>query len=56
MSYVVASKLKELLKKHDMMCAGDLADAASAVLEEKLKKAVKRAAENGRKTVRACDL
>lgn len=56
MSYVVASKVKELLKKHDMMCAGDLCDAASTLLEDLLKKASKRAEENGRKTVRACDL
>lgn len=56
MSYVVASKIKELLKKQNMMCAGDLADAASAMLEDAVKKAAKRAEENGRKTVRACDL
>ena len=56
MSYVVASKVKELLKAADMMTAGDLADAASKYLEDALKKAAKRAQENGRKTVRACDL
>lgn len=56
MSYVVASKIKDLLKQHGMMSAGDLADAASAVMEEMLAKAVNRAKENGRKTVRPCDL
>ena len=56
MSYVVASKIKELLKKHGMMSAGDLAEAASDELESMLKKAVERAKENGRKTVRAADL
>lgn len=56
MSYVVASKLKELVKKHGMMCSGDLADAASAALEELVSKAVGRAKANGRKTVRADDL
>jgi histone H3/H4 len=56
MSYVVASKIKELVKKHNMMAAGDLAEAASTHLENALKAAVKRAGENGRKTVRPCDL
>ena len=56
MSYVVASKVKELLKQQGMMCSGDLCDAASAMLEEAVKKAAGRAKENGRKTVRACDL
>lgn len=56
MSFVVASKIKELLKGSDMMTAGDLPDASSKFLEDALKKAAKRAQENGRKTVRACDL
>ncbi|MDD5751495.1 MAG: hypothetical protein PHS73_03165 [Candidatus Peribacteraceae bacterium] len=56
MSYVVASKVKELLKGLDMMTAGDLSDALSKHVEDSLKKAAKRAQENGRKTVRACDL
>jgi len=56
MSYVVASKVKELLKKQGMMSSGDLADAASAMLEDALKKASARAKANGRKTVRPEDL
>ncbi len=56
MSYVVASAIKELLKKHGMMTSGDLPEAASAHLEEVLKTAVKRAKDNGRVTVRPCDL
>ena len=56
MSYVVASKLKELLKKHGMMCSGDLSEAASALLEDAVAKAAGRAKSNGRKTVRADDL
>ena len=56
MSYVVASKLKELVKKQGMMASGDLAEGVSALLEEAVKDAVKRAKENGRKTVRPCDL
>jgi histone H3/H4 len=56
MSYVVASKLKELIKKNGMMSSGDLADAVSALIEEAVKKATARAKANGRKTVRAEDL
>lgn len=56
MSYVVASKVKELINKHGMMVAGDLVDGLNSAVEEMLKKASKRADENGRKTVRPCDL
>lgn len=56
MSYVVASKLKDLIKSHDMMMAGDFAEGASAALEEMVKKACSRAKANGRKTVRKEDL
>lgn len=56
MSYVVASALKDLLKKHGMMTAGDFPEAASAALEGLVKGAAKRAKENGRVTVRPCDL
>lgn len=56
MSYVVASKLKELVKKHAMMSSGDLADALSKYLEEAVSKACERAKANGRKTVRPEDL
>ena len=56
MSYVVASKLKDLVKKYGMMSSGDLADAVSGLLEEAVKKAADRAKANGRKTVRPEDL
>lgn len=56
MSYVVASKLKELVKKHNMMMAGDLAEGMSAQLEDMVEQAVSRAKANGRKTVRKEDL
>lgn len=48
--------MKELLNKHSMMVSGDLAEALSSHVEELLKKASDRAKENGRKTVRPCDL
>ncbi len=56
MSYVVASAIKELLKKHGMMTAGDFPEGVSAFVEEAVKKAGNRAKENGRVTVRPCDL
>ncbi len=56
MSYVVASKLKDLVKQLGMMASGDLADAASKMLEQAVKKASDRAKANGRKTVRPEDL
>lgn len=56
MSYVVASKVKDLVKRHDMMSAGDLSDALGKVVEDLVQKAVDRAKANGRKTVRGHDL
>ena len=56
MSYVVASKIKDLLKSQNMMTAGDFADHLSKEVEGLAKKAAKRAAANGRKTVRGDDL
>ncbi len=56
MSYVVASKVKELLKSMNMMTAGDFADALSKEVENMVKRAGKRAEANGRKTVQDRDL
>lgn len=56
MTYVVASTIKDMLKNMDMMTGSDLVEAASQFMEQELKKAAQRAKENGRKTVRACDL
>jgi histone H3/H4 len=56
MSYVVASAIKDLLKKQGMMTAGDFPEAASKFLEDAVKKAGMRAKDNGRVTVRGYDL
>ncbi len=56
MSYVVASAIKDMLKKLGMMTAGDFPEAASAAMEDMCKKAAARAKDNGRVTVRPCDL
>jgi len=54
MSLVVRSKVKKSLK--GMRAAGNLYDALSKEVEEMLKRASVRAKENGRATVRPCDL
>jgi histone H3/H4 len=56
MSLVVASKVKDLVKKHGCHSSGDLGDACSAMVEHAVEKACKRAEGNGRKTVRPVDL
>lgn len=56
MSYVVASAIKEYLKKQGMMTAGDFPEAASSALEKMLKAACDRSKANGRVTVRGHDL
>jgi histone H3/H4 len=53
---VVASKVREVIKKGKMNMAGDLAKGLSAKVELKVKNAIERAKSNGRKTVRANDL
>jgi histone H3/H4 len=56
MSYVVGTKVKELLKKHGCMCAGDFVEALNAEVEGLVEAAAKRASSNGRKTARGGDL
>jgi len=53
---VVASKVKEAVKKHDMNTAGDFPEGLSVKVADMIKTAVDRAKGNGRKTVRAADL
>jgi histone H3/H4 len=52
---VIASKVKDAIKKQGCNTAGDAVGALSADVEWKIKKAVERAQANGRKTVRAAD-
>ena len=56
MSKVVASKVKEMVNAKGMMCSGDLIEAMDKMMDEMVAKACKRCEENGRKTVRPCDL
>lgn len=53
---VVGSKVKDFIKDSDLRSDGDLVEALSARVEEILKSAMGRCKENGRSTVRPCDL
>jgi histone H3/H4 len=56
MSYVVASKVKEMVNSKGMMSAGDLAEHLSKHIEMWLSMGVKAAQANDRKTVRGPDM
>lgn len=56
MHFAVASAIKEFLNQKDMMAAADLVDGLNEVMEAALTRGIERAKENGRKTVRPCDL
>lgn len=52
---LVASKVREEIKKADCNFGGDALDALNEYVHWLIKQATKRAAENGRKTVRGHD-
>ena len=56
MAMVVASSIKEAIKKHEMQCAGDFCEALDKKIEQLVAEAASRAKSNDRKTVRAGDL
>lgn len=56
MGLVVASAAKDVIKKAEMNCGGDLCDALDKKIEQLINDAVARAKSNDRKTVRAGDL
>ncbi len=53
---VVGSKVKDFIKEEELRTDGDLLEALSEKVEVMLKSAMKRCKENGRSTVRPCDL
>ena len=55
-SYVVQSKVKELVKKGKMKCSSDVIDAVNNLVQTHVSKGIDRAKANGRKTLRAADL
>lgn len=52
---IVGSKVKQALRDHDVNVAGDAPEALNGVVHWYIEQAAKRAAANGRKTVRAYD-
>jgi histone H3/H4 len=56
MALAVKSAVKALLKKSKMRVGGDFWKAMDEKISWKVKRATERAKENGRKTIRACDL
>ena len=56
MALVVASAVKDAIKKHEMQCAGDFCEALDKRIEAIVAEAAARAKSNDRKTVRAGDL
>jgi len=53
---VVASKVKDYIRSKELMSSGDLTDALSDKVRQLLDDAIERAKQNGRKTVKPCDL
>ncbi|HNW92155.1 MAG TPA: hypothetical protein PKM88_04510 [bacterium] len=53
---VVKSKVKEFVNGAEMSCSGEAVEALSGKVADLLTAAIARAKENGRKTVKACDL
>ena len=53
---LVQSKVKEYVRGSDMMCSGELIEQLNEVVGDLLDKAVGRASDNGRKTVKAQDI
>jgi hypothetical protein len=53
---VVKSKVADAIRSKGMNMAGDTIDAMDKVVAGIITKAVERCKENGRKTVRPCDL
>lgn len=55
-SLVVKSEVKRILKDLEHQTASDFPDALSQQVEQLIRGAAQRAAANGRKQVRRCDL
>ena len=55
-TYIVKSKIGDLIRSQNMMMAADSYDALSKFVEGAIKSACKRCSDNGRKTVKPYDL
>jgi len=56
MALVVKSAVKGVIKKNNMRVSSNFWKAMDETVDRKILAAVMRAKENGRKTLRACDL
>ena len=56
MALVVKSAVKGVIAKNNMRVSGEFWKAMDGTLERKIQAAIARAKDNGRKTLRACDL
>jgi histone H3/H4 len=52
---IIASKMKDAIRKHDCNVSSDVVDALSAKVHAMIGEAVARCKNNGRKTVRGYD-
>ncbi|MEM0360017.1 MAG: hypothetical protein QXK06_01595 [Candidatus Diapherotrites archaeon] len=53
---VVKSKVKEYAKKKDIRMSAEVFDELNKVIAGKIDKAIMRAKENKRQTIKACDI
>lgn len=56
MALIVKNAVRELAKAKDMRISSETFDALDKMAQDKVNRAMKRAADNGRKTIKACDI
>jgi histone H3/H4 len=56
MATIVKSAIGDIVAKKELRCSGELFEALDKVFAGMVEKAIARAKDNGRKTLRACDL
>lgn len=56
MALVVKNAVRELAKKKDMRISAETFEALDRIAEDLVKKAMQRAVDNGRKTIKASDI
>ncbi len=56
MALIVKNAVRELAKAKDMRISSETFDALDKMASDKVARAMKRAADNGRKTIKACDI
>jgi histone H3/H4 len=56
MALIVKNAVRELAKAKDMRISSETFDALDKMAQDKVNRAMKRATDNGRKTIKACDI